>query len=149
MARTKVGILVFEDVEVLDFAGPFEVFSVTRLEEKDRQDQRSPFKVFLVSQSDGSIHATGGLEIVPSFSFKNCPDLDILVIPGGVGHSARTLQFTADRLDFKAEQTRSPAGFRLYRLHPPGLLWHSRWPTGHHPLEVHRLDAGTLSSCHG
>jgi hypothetical protein len=46
MNRKQVGIVVFENVEVLDFCGPFEVFSVTRLNEEKRREELSPFKVF-------------------------------------------------------------------------------------------------------
>jgi len=42
MTRKRVGIFVFPDVEVLDFCGPFEVFSVTRLNEALRREQPSP-----------------------------------------------------------------------------------------------------------
>jgi hypothetical protein len=48
MERRLVGILVFPDVEVLDFAGRFEVFSVTRLSEERHRDEPSPFEVSLV-----------------------------------------------------------------------------------------------------
>lgn len=51
MKNTQVGILIFEDVEVLDFCGPFEVFSVTRLNEDERRDELSPFSVFLVAET--------------------------------------------------------------------------------------------------
>ena len=51
MKRTSVGILVFPDVEVLDFAGPFEVFSVTRLNEETRYSDSSPFDVFPVADT--------------------------------------------------------------------------------------------------
>jgi hypothetical protein len=47
----KTGIVVFENVEVLDFCGPFEVFSVTRLNEQRRREEPSPFNVFLVAET--------------------------------------------------------------------------------------------------
>jgi hypothetical protein len=49
MKRHLVGILIFPDVEVLDFAGPFEVFSVTRLNEERRREEPSPFEVKLIA----------------------------------------------------------------------------------------------------
>ena len=48
MKRKQVGIVVYEEVEVLDFCGPFEVFSVTRLNEEKRREEPSPFNAFLV-----------------------------------------------------------------------------------------------------
>ena len=61
MNRKRVGILVFPDVEVLDFCGPFEVFSVTRLSEEVRRDEPSPFVVLVVAEKAGTIVTTGGL----------------------------------------------------------------------------------------
>jgi hypothetical protein len=43
--RKRVGIVLFEDIEVLDFCGPFEVFSVARLNEEKRREEPSPFEV--------------------------------------------------------------------------------------------------------
>ena len=50
MNRKRLGIVVFDEIEVLDFCGPFEVFSVTRLNEERRREDPSPFEVLLVSQ---------------------------------------------------------------------------------------------------
>ncbi len=76
-----VGILIFDNVEVLDFAGPFEVFSVTRLNEQGRSEDSSPFKVILIAEKSEQIVAIGGLRLTPDFTFDNCPDLDLLVVP--------------------------------------------------------------------
>src|SRR5919198_2143234 len=91
MDRWNVGILVFERVEVLDFAGPFEVFSRVRLVpgiDSRRSEESAPFDVFTVARSRGSIRTTGGLEIVPRYSFADAPRIDLLVIPGGFGTRA-------------------------------------------------------------
>ena len=85
MERKKVGILVFPDVEVLDFAGPFEVFSATRLNESSRYSESSPFEVFLIAESEDPITTAGGLRVLPERSIADCPPLDILVVPGGWG----------------------------------------------------------------
>ncbi|NJD20183.1 MAG: DJ-1/PfpI family protein [Gemmatimonadetes bacterium] len=85
MRRTPVGIVVFPDVEVLDFAGPFEVFSVTRLNEETRYSDSSPFDVFLVAETADPVVATGGLRVLPAHSLETCPPLDVLVVPGGLG----------------------------------------------------------------
>ena len=86
--RLRVGILVFDDVEVLDFAGPFEVFSRTRTTpgvESRRSDDSAPFHVFTVAPRPGPVVAVGGLRVVPQFDFSNAPAIDILVVPGGFG----------------------------------------------------------------
>ena len=85
MDRKRVGILLFEDVEVLDFCGPFEVFSATRLNESNRREQPSPFEVLLVAERSGPVTATGGMAVLPHHTFESCPRLDIIVAPGGWG----------------------------------------------------------------
>ena len=88
MERWNVGILIFDDVEVLDFAGPFEVFSRTRLEpgvESRRSDDSAPFTVFTVAATAAPVKATGGLVVIPHYSFANVPRIDLLVVPGGFG----------------------------------------------------------------
>jgi len=92
MKKINVGILVFHEVEVLDFAGPFEVFSRTRLNrgaESRRSDESAPFNTFTVSIDNQPVVATGGLKIISDFTLKNSPNIDILIIPGGFG--TRTL----------------------------------------------------------
>ena len=95
MKRRLVGILIFPDVEVLDFAGPFEVFSVTRLNEDRRREEPSPFEVKLIAEQNKPIEASGGLRVIPDYDLDNCPPLDILVVPGGWG--TRT-EITNDRI---------------------------------------------------
>lgn len=86
LAKTKiVGILVFDNVEVLDVAGPFEVFSITRLDEMNRGSTESPFRVLLLSNDTKTIKAAGGLKLQPDYTFENCPTLDLFIVPGGRG----------------------------------------------------------------
>jgi transcriptional regulator GlxA family with amidase domain len=83
-----VGILLFDDVEVLDFAGPFEVFSRTRLvagADSRRTDDSAPFKVFTVARSMDVVTAIGGLRVVPDYAWSDAPAIDVLVVPGGFG----------------------------------------------------------------
>jgi transcriptional regulator GlxA family with amidase domain len=89
--RRSVGIFVFDDVEVLDFAGPFEVFSRARLEpgvESRRGDASAPFEVFTVARTPAPVRAIGGLEVVPKHDFGSAPRIDIVLIPGGFGTRA-------------------------------------------------------------
>lgn len=88
METLNVGILLFDNVEVLDFAGPFEVFSRTRLQpgvEARRSDEGAPFRVFTVARTRDPITATGGLTVVPRHGFADAPRIDLLVVPGGFG----------------------------------------------------------------
>ena len=88
MKTLNVGILVFDDVEVLDFAGPFEVFSRTRMHpgvESRRSDDGAPFSVYSVASTKAPVITTGGLVIVPKYDFSDYPPVDLLVVPGGWG----------------------------------------------------------------
>ena len=88
MEKWDVGILIFDGVEVLDLAGPFEVLSRTRLVpgiEARRSDESAPFHVFTVASDLEPITATGGLVVVPRHSFADVPTLDLLIVPGGFG----------------------------------------------------------------
>jgi transcriptional regulator GlxA family with amidase domain len=82
-ASMNVAILVFDDVEVLDFAGPFEVFSVAS--EAAERNPDPPFNVYTIGHTGGIVRARGGLKIEPSYSIHNAPQADILIIPGGFG----------------------------------------------------------------
>lgn len=82
----NVGILIFGEVEVLDFCGPFEVFSVARRLNGSGQDESAkPFAVFTVAQTNATIRTRGGLRVEPHFTLENHPPVDILVVPGGWG----------------------------------------------------------------
>jgi transcriptional regulator GlxA family with amidase domain len=86
--RLAVGIFIFDDVEVLDFAGPFEVFSRTRTvagADSRRTDDSAPFETFTVARSRDTIMAIGGLRVVPHYSWADAPAIDILVVSGGFG----------------------------------------------------------------
>jgi len=92
MKKINVGIFIFDEVEVLDFAGPFEVFSRTRLlkgAESRRSNDSAPFNPFTVSIDTKPLTATGGLKIIADYTFNNFPKIDILIVPGGYG--TRTL----------------------------------------------------------
>ena len=82
-----VGIFLFNDIELLDFAGPYEVFSVA-----SELNNYALFKVFTVAQNKGEIQSVNGLKIIPDFSFIDHPDIDLLIIPGGVGTKSEMLK---------------------------------------------------------
>lgn len=79
MPRT-LAILIFDEVEVLDFCGPFEVFSVS-----NRFTDPPAFKVVTVSEKAGPILTRGGLSVNPHHRLADCPLPDILLVPGGQG----------------------------------------------------------------
>jgi transcriptional regulator GlxA family with amidase domain len=88
-----VAILLFDDVEVLDFAGPFEVFSVTRELAGEKL-----FNVHTVGLTPGTIRARNGLKIVPEHTLESVPQPGVLIVPGGQG--TRTLLKQASVIDW-------------------------------------------------
>ncbi len=86
----NVAILLFDGVELLDFAGPGEVFSVAEC-------PGITFKVFTVAAEDKPITSQGFVKITPQYSLAHCPQPDILIIPGGqtrdVANDANVIQW--------------------------------------------------------
>ena len=80
MGRKNVAIVLFEDIEVLDFTGPFEVFTLT-----DELHDHALFDVYTVAEINQPIRAKNGLSINPDFCFGDCPTPHILIVPGGRG----------------------------------------------------------------
>lgn len=80
VVKRTVGILLFDDVEVLDFAGPFEAFAVA-----SQIHEGALFDVFTVAKASGLVSAVNGLQVSPRHSFESVPQIDLLIIPGGVG----------------------------------------------------------------
>lgn len=78
--KKTVGILIFDNVEVLDFAGPFEVFSVT-----SELNNFELFDVFTVAKKTEPISAVNGLSVNPKYNIENAPKIDILIVAGGAG----------------------------------------------------------------
>ncbi len=78
----NVGIFLFDEVEVLDFAGPFEAFSVV-----GQREGSGDFNVFTIGEKKQIIKTVNGLRIMPDYDFSNkdLPKIDLLVVPGGKG----------------------------------------------------------------
>jgi transcriptional regulator GlxA family with amidase domain len=80
-----VGIYIFNQVEVLDFAGPFEVFNTASRVMRRKDSTAEPvFDMVTITETGQAIASRGGLVIQPSFGFGDHPAVDVLVIPGGV-----------------------------------------------------------------
>jgi transcriptional regulator GlxA family with amidase domain len=92
-AQRSVAILVFRDVEVLDFCGPFEVFSVA-----GRDLDPKPFHVRLVAEQTGPVLARNGFSVNPDYTLADCPKADLLLVPGGMG--TRPLMHNASVVDW-------------------------------------------------
>ena len=95
--QRNVGILLFEEIEVLDFAGPLEVFNVTA-----ELNDPAPFNVYTVAETHAPIKTRGKLNINPNYSIYCMPPTDILIIPGGAG--SRALNQKPHVLDWLRDQ---------------------------------------------
>lgn len=132
-----VGILIFDDVEVLDFCGPFEVFSVAR-PVGVHDDAARLFTAVTIAQEEKIITCRGGLLVKPHATIENHPPLDILVVPGGQGtrrerHNQRLLDWIA-RQDQQTELTTSVCT-GAFLLAERGLLDHHRATTHWNSVE--------------
>ncbi|WP_072682401.1 DJ-1/PfpI family protein [Arcobacter sp. LA11] len=76
----NIGIYIYNEAEVLDFSGPFEVFSVASRFLKDKKK----FNVCLISENQSLVTARGGYKVSSHYTFENHPPLDVLVVVGGV-----------------------------------------------------------------
>lgn len=82
MPKPTVAILLFDDVELLDFAGPYEVFSAAR-PTSDSSDRL--LDVFTVAETPQPVTCRNGLVVHPRYTLANAPAAAILVVPGGQG----------------------------------------------------------------
>ena len=79
-ATRNLAVLIFEDVEVLDFCGPFEVFSVA-----NRFTDPPAFSALTAAEKAGPVLTRGGLSVNPHHRLTDCPPPDLLLVPGGQG----------------------------------------------------------------
>jgi transcriptional regulator GlxA family with amidase domain len=101
-----VGIYIYDKVEVLDFAGPFEVFTTaSRVHSKLNPEVEPLFNVFTIADSNRTIHARGNLQITPSFDFNDHPPLDVLIVPGGIVADELHLDYVVDWIRERNRET--------------------------------------------
>jgi transcriptional regulator GlxA family with amidase domain len=80
----NVAILLYDQVEELDFCGPFEVFKSAAFTATSIHGWEQPaMQVFTVAEYPGLVTTSGELLIQPHFTFENHPRIDLLVVPGG------------------------------------------------------------------
>ncbi len=99
--KPVAAILLFDDVEVLDFAGPYEVLTAAR-----RSADQPYFEVFTVAESN-EVNCTGGLRVLADHTLANCPPCDLLIVPGGAGARERWPEPQAPLLRFIQDRTKA------------------------------------------
>jgi len=92
LKHRNIGILLFDDVEELDFGGPWEVFAYLRAQRPEHCG------VYTVSERGGEVRCAKGLRVIADHSFESAPKADVLVVPGGHGrrrevNNPRTIDF--------------------------------------------------------
>jgi len=81
----EVGILLFPEIEILDFAGPYEVFSVaSRVAARDRLLAHTAFRVRTIAAEPAMLSTRHGLRVMPDAAFADQLPCDVLIVPGGV-----------------------------------------------------------------
>lgn len=80
MDKKNTAIFIFDDVEVLDFTGPFEVFSVA-----NELNDGSLMAVYTVAEKKAAVRTRNGLSVNPDYTMSEAPAPDILIVPGGKG----------------------------------------------------------------
>lgn len=81
----RVGLYLFPQVEILDFAGPYEVFTAaSRVYSREHPDGAAPFEVVTLAETLAPVRARAGLVVTPDYTLENHPPLDVLLVPGGV-----------------------------------------------------------------
>ena len=135
VVKKNIGIFIFDEVDVLDFSGPYEVFYRTRKNpglESRLSIKTAPFEVFTVSQSEKTIVASGGLKIIANYNFLDNPKIDILVVPGGMGtriliENKRTIEWIQNISNLASLVTSVCTGSLL--LAKAGILENKKAPT--------------------
>src|SRR4029078_2133307 len=128
-------ILLFDGVEVLDFAGPYEVFSGTA------GPDGQPFVTVVTTGPNATVSAPGGLRVMPTYLLADCPPLDALIVPGGPGADLPTPVQRDHLLPFLRERAAlTPLTASVctgaFLLGRAGLLDGLSVTTNHHALDA-------------
>lgn len=160
-----IGLLLFDEVEVLDACGPFEVFTVAG-ELARTSDGRPLLRVITIAGSAAPVVASGGLRIVPDHSIHDDPAFDVLVVPGGeLAAIERVDEATVRWLAARHESARVTLSVctGAFLLAQAGVLdgrpatthwaaeeeFASRWPAVHVAREPRWIDDGDVVTSAG
>jgi transcriptional regulator GlxA family with amidase domain len=120
----RIGVLLFDGITALDVAGPMEAFASARVPGAERGTTRC-YELFTIGLTNKEVLAESGLMLRPCTTLAECPRLDTIIIPGGLGlREGRTSKIVADWVKSRAATTRRIAsvGTGIYGLAPTGLL---------------------------
>jgi transcriptional regulator GlxA family with amidase domain len=87
--KIPVAVAISQGVTVIDFAGPWEVFQDVHIEERGKEmDEQMPFQLFTVAEKAEPIIGSGGLRLLPDYTFSNAPQPKVIVVPAQKGSDA-------------------------------------------------------------
>lgn len=148
----SVCILVFDDVEVLDFAGPYEVFTTaSRVHGRSHPDTAPLFNVACVSRDGQAVQARAGLRVLPEHSFAESPACDVLIVPGGVVEAAMVCATTLRWISHTAAQAQITASVctGAFLLAASGVVRSGRVTTHWEDLADLQTRFAALTVCDG
>jgi transcriptional regulator GlxA family with amidase domain len=103
----NIGIYLYDNAEVLDFSGPFEVFTTaSRVYAREHPKEGQLFKVFLIAAEKRTIHARAEFMVMPHYTIRDHPPLDVLIIPGGLHTSELSNHASMDWISRVSESSR-------------------------------------------
>lgn len=88
--KIPVAFTISRGATVIDFAGPWEVFQDVMIETRGNDhDDQMPFQLYTVSDSTAPVTASGGLKLVPDYTFESAPQPKVVVVPAQRGSEAQ------------------------------------------------------------
>src|SRR5688572_32367813 len=118
MAQKMVGVLLFPEFELLDVFGPLEAFG----------HAKDWFRILTVAERPGPVASSQGPRAVADHGFADCPPLDILLVPGGMGTRREVSNARLDRVDRAAGAPRGDDDVGVHGRGAAGDGRHPRWP---------------------
>jgi transcriptional regulator GlxA family with amidase domain len=126
--KVRVAFVISEGFDVIDFAGPWEVFQDVMLG-SGQGDMDMPYELYTVSGSRGAVTSSGGARVEPQYTFEDAPRPDLVVIGAQSDNSPRLLDWLRAQHDARATVMSVCTGARKLAL--AGLL-DGRPATSHH-----------------
>lgn len=98
----NIGIYIYDHSEVLDFSGPFEVFSTASRVCQNEE----PFNVFIIGETGGMVTARAGYQVIPHYGFHDHPRIELLIVVGGFHYEEIEKANVLEWINRQAGQTR-------------------------------------------